>query len=480
MIKRTREHDMKRQGLYIKGKWLAGYGPELVSKDPYTLEEIWRARTASPSDISRAVYGAKDAFPAWRETPAKVRIDLAMAYEEALRKNRDVLAEAIAKEVGKPLWEAKTEVQAMIGKVQISIDAYKQRTPDRKTKLKDTVLRTNHRPHGPVVVLGPYNFPGHLPNGHIVPALIAGNTVIFKPSEKTPLVGEALVKCWEVAGLPPGVLNLVQGDSTVGKTLTKHEEVQGVFFTGSYQGGKALTIQFAETPGKILALEMGGNNPLVVSRTGDMDKACETIVNSAYLTTGQRCTGARRLIVLREMEEIVDRLVEKMGKIVIGHYKESPEPFMGPMIDQSAAVKVMLSQASLEAHGGHPIVHCELIKENTGLITPGLMDVTGIFDRPDEEIFGPFLQVIYVSTFQEAIEEANRTNYGLSAALISDSKEEWEAFYNTIRAGVINRNRPTTGASSKAPFGGVGKSGNHRPSAYYAADYCAYPVASME
>jgi len=467
------------KALYVFGEWISGYGKELISYDPYSGDVVWQAPAASVTDVSRAVKGAAMALPLWSATPLEKRIDIVQAYKKALEEASPKLTAAISKETGKPTWEAKTEVAAMMGKVDISIKAYEERCPTNIQKQKGLTTATRHKPHGVLAVLGPFNFPGHLPNGHIVPALLAGNTIVFKPSELTPLVSEIMVQCWIEAGLPTGVINLIPGTAEIGKALATHDEINGLLFTGSYNTGQKLLETFAKTPQKILALEMGGNNPLVVSGVKDLKAAALMTIQSAFLTAGQRCTCARRLIV-HNQDDFIETLVEMMKKIRVGHYKDDPEPFMGPVISQPAAVRAVSMQATWELYGGKSLVKLKHLQEGTGRVTPGLIDVTHLEKRFDEEIFGPLLQVIRVDTFEEAIAEANNTKFGLSAGLFSDSSEQYETFYRQIRAGVVNWNRPLTGASSAAPFGGIGCSGNHRPSAFYAADYCAYPVASME
>jgi len=419
------------------------------------------------------------ALPLWSSSPIEKRIEVLQAYKKSLEKNSDELTLAISKETGKPTWEAKTEVAAMMGKIDISIKSYDARTPSTSTEQQGFVTATRHKPHGVLAVLGPFNFPGHLPNGHIVPALLAGNTIVFKPSEFTPLVSELMVKCWIEAGLPPGVINLIPGDFRIGQALSSHAEINGLLFTGSYNTGQKLLEAFAKTPEKILALELGGNNPLIVSNVQDIEAAVILTIQSAFMTAGQRCTCARRLIV-HDQDDFIEALIEKMKGIKVGHYTDTPEPFMGPLISQPAAVKAISTQATLELHGAQSLVKLEHLQDETGRVTPGLIDVTNIEKNSDEELFGPLLQLIRVNSFDAAIEEANNTKFGLSAGLLCDSREQYDLFYSKARAGVINWNRPLTGASGAAPFGGVGRSGNHRPSAFYAADYCAYPVASME
>ncbi len=370
----------------------------------------------------------------------------------------------------------------MINKVDISVRAFQARTGVAEVGAAGATNAVRHKPHGVVAVFGPYNFPGHLPNGHIVPALLAGNTVVFKPSELTPGVAEETVKLWERAGLPAGVLNLVQGERATGEAIAAHAGLDGLFFTGSERVGHLLHRQFADRPDKILALEMGGNNPLVVGTVADARAAVHEIVQSAYLSSGQRCTCARRLFVPRGAagDALLKALAEAVGKIRVGAWNDEVTPFMGPLISPVAADALLGAQKKLVGLGATPLVECRRLGRGGAFVTPGLLDVSVVRELPDEEYFGPLLSVVRYDGLDDAIEQANRTRYGLSAALLSDSREEYERFYRKIRAGIVNWNKQTTGASSAAPFGGVGASGNHRPSAYYAADYCAYPVASVE
>ncbi len=431
-----------------------------------------------PTNVDTVIATARKAFQDWSQTPFNRRQQILELYASLLKENESQMAETISKEMGKPLWDSHGEVKSMIGKVAIALEAYEQRCPLRTRELPQGLSTTRHRPHGVVCVFGPFNFPGHLPNGHIVPALLAGNAVIFKPSELTPLTGELMGELWKKAGLPDGVFHVIQGGKEVGQLLALHKGINGLFFTGSWTTGKALLQQLADHPEKILALEMGGNNPLVVHQVTDLKAAVYATIQSAYLTSGQRCTCARRLIVTPGQEPFLEALVQQIQRIKVGRYTDIPEPFMGPVVSASAADKLLKAQQTLQEKGAKPLVQMRHLGD--GLLTPGLLDATAVRDRPDEEYFGPLLQLIRVNDFEEALKEANRTAYGLSAGLLCPEKEYYDRFYFEVRAGVVNWNTQLTGASSAAPFGGIGHSGNHRPSAYYAADYCAYPVASLE
>ncbi|WP_298302348.1 succinylglutamate-semialdehyde dehydrogenase [uncultured Erythrobacter sp.] len=458
---------------------MADRGTELVSYAPATGEEVWRGEIV---DVDEAVSRSRRAWPAWAATGQGQRIEIARRFANEVRTDAEDIATQIAKETGKPLWEARTEVDAVIAKVDISVQAYAERTGRKK---HDSALQgtsaLRHKPHGVMAVLGPYNFPAHLPNGHMVPAIIAGNTVLLKPSEKTPGVAAALMECWKRCGIPEDVVQVVIGGPNEGKELVAHQGVDGVLFTGSAQAGIAINRKLATNPGKIVALEMGGNNPIVVTNTPLISDACALIIQSAFTTTGQRCTAARRLIVIESMyEPLMAELIPLARKIVVDEPFADPQPFMGPLIDNQAAEGITESFVALMTGGGKPLLPMRRLFPDKPFVTPGIIDTTELPDRPDMELFGPILQVIKVPDLDAGIAEANNTRFGLSASLIGGSPDDYGRFWANTRAGIINWNKPTNGASSSAPFGGIGLSGNHRPAAYYAADYCAYPVASNE
>jgi succinylglutamic semialdehyde dehydrogenase len=452
----------------------------LQSFDPASGDLVWEGEQADGRAIQAALTRARSAFASWGATPVEQRIAYAQAFKAALDRRRDDLATTISRETGKPLWETRSEVASMIGKVEVSIAAQAERAGERRTAMPfgEAVLR--HRPHGVMAVLGPFNFPGHLPNGHIVPALLAGNTVVFKPSEMTPATGAAMAACWAEAGLPDGVFQVVQGARETGEALVAGD-IDGLLFTGSARAGAHFRRVFADRPHVVLALELGGNNPLIVWDS-DIDEAASIIVQSSFVTTGQRCSCARRLIVPdsafgRELIEAVDALARR---IVIGAWNDDPQPYIGPLISAAAAQGAKVRADELVARGATEMRSLEVLDGMAAaFVAPGIIDVTGI-DVPDEEIFAPIVQVTRVADFAAAIAAANATRFGLSAGLVTADDGLWQRFVLESRAGVVNRNRPTTGAAGSMPFGGLGESGNHRPSAYYAADYCAYPMASFE
>ena len=470
------------QSLFINNQWLAGNSSQLDSLNPGTGDVVWSGTCADPAQVDEAVKAARKAQPEWAALSLDERINIIRRFAELVGENADLITETIASETGKPLWEAKTEAGAMKGKIEISIKAHAERTGTTENAMPGARAMIRHKAHGVVAVFGPYNFPGHLPNGHIVPALLAGNTVVFKPSELTPATAEISVKLWEKAGLPAGVLNLVQGEKETGMALASHKGIDGLFFTGSSNTGTLIHQQFGGQPGKILALEMGGNNPLIVTEVSDIKAAVHDAIQSAFITAGQRCTCSRRLFIPEGGwgDSFLAQLVEATKHIKVGRYNDEQQPFMGAVISEAAADSIVAAQNQLLELGGSSLIAVEKLQPGTGLLNPGIVDVTAVHDLPDEEYFGPLLQVIRYNGLMSAIEQANDTRFGLSAGLFSDNREDYDTFLKYSRAGIVNWNRPITGASSAAPFGGIGDSGNHRPSAYFAADYCAYPVASVE
>ena len=466
---------------FINGRWLKGGGPEFVSIASADGSESWRGNEASPADVEAAVAAARSVLPAWRRRPIEERITFVRAFAKLVDAHKADMAAVISRATGKPLWDAATEAAAMVGKAELSVKAYQERTPTKEAPAGAFTARISHHPHGVMAVLGPFNFPGHLPNGHIMPALIAGNTVIFKPSEQTPEVAEFTLRLWEDAGLPPGVINLLQGARAPAETLVEHEGVDGVLFTGGVPAGRAIHRKLGGRLEKIVALELGGNNPLVVWDAADLESTAKLIVKSAYITSGQRCTCARRLIVKQggEGDAILSALSSLIDRIVVDKPDAQPQPFIGPLISAKAADAVLATQDEWLRSGGAAIREARRLNHGPAYVSPGLIDVTALPSRRDEETFGPLLQVIRVPDFDAALDEANNTKFGLAAGLISDSADLFQRFEAEVRAGVLNWNRQTTGASGAAPFGGVGQSGNHRPAGYYAADYSAWPMASL-
>ncbi len=452
---------------------------DIISYEPATGAELWRGKSG---ETDREIAAAREAWPKWAAASLNDRMSAIRSFASRVRSETEKFADLIARETGKPLWEARLEVEAVAACVDLSIRAYADRTSQRRIEGKVGARNAlRHKPHGILAVIGPYNAPAQLPNAHIIPALIAGNAVIFKPSEKAPAVGQFLVDLYRKSGIPEGAIRVLHGGAETGQALAAHPGIDGLLFTGSTNTGIQLHRNFAKHPGKMLVLEMGGNNPIIVWDTKDIHSAAVIVVQSAFLSAGQRCTAARRLIVKDDLFDLVVGEVKRLAdRLVIGDPHGEPPPFMGPLIDNEAADGLTESFVALMSHGGRPIKHmCRPVKGRP-FVTPGIIDVSNMVERPDIELFGPLLQCVRVPDFERAIDEANNTRFGLAASLIGGTALQYDEFWANCRAGVVNWNDVTNGNVLNAPFGGTGLSGNNRPSAFYAADYCAYPVVSAE
>lgn len=463
---------------FIDGKWTSTSGSSFVSINPSNNKVIWDGSSAAGEDVDRAVHSARGAFEEWSNLHLSDRQKYLVAFGDLLQVHKDKLAKVISDEIGKPHWEALIEVQSTINNINISIEAYNQRCQP----LSAGASLARFKPHGVVAIFGTFNSPLLVANGHIIPALLAGNTVVLKPSEQAPLTSQRTMELWSHTGIGPGVINMVQGAKSTGESLVSHPDVNGIFFTGSAAAGIAINQAVAGDLAKIVTLELGGNNPIVVHDVSDLRAAAHTVIQSTYISAGQRCTCARRLIITdsENSDNFLRELIRQINLIHVGPVGKDPEPFMGPVISLQAAEALLQSQQDLVNQGAKILVPLKQLIHNSPFLSPGLIDVSEIDNRKDVEIFGPLLQCILVRTLKDAIDEANNTRYGLSAAIICDKKEDYLLFYKKVRAGVINWNRQTTGTSWGVPFGGIGLSGNHRPAGYLAADYCSYPVSSVE
>jgi|TARA_B110000495_G_C22992256_1_gene584511 succinylglutamic semialdehyde dehydrogenase len=436
--------------------------------------------TSSRNEINEKFKNAKLGFGSWRKTTLQHRKTILTKYKEILSANSALLAETISKEHGKPLWDSKSEVGAMIGKIDVTFESYDDRLNAIRSVHADISIQARFKPFGVFAVIGPFNFPGHLPNGHIVPLLLAGNSVIFKPSSLTPRTGKLIVQYLHDAGVPTDVVTLCEGH---GHEVVEHPLLDGVFFTGSTKVGHGIYKRLSDYPEKIVALEMGGNNATIIEEASGINSTVNILLQSAFISTGQRCTCTRRLIVNKgltacEGDRIIRNLVDAADKLLIGEYTDTPEPFMGPMITLNAVKGILDAQKHLVSLGGVVIKEFKQINGVTSkLVEPGIIDVTNIKNLPDEEYFGPLLQVIRSNDFDHAIEIANDTKYGLVSGVITKNKNLFWKAEAELKTGIVNWNRPTTGCASVVPFGGTGWSGNNRPSGYTTIEHCGHPTA---
>lgn len=481
---------MKSGANLVRGVWRAIPGSSQRSFNPAHPSQCVWSGNPQLGEVDEAIASARAAFERWRHWPFERRAAVLRAFAALAREQEDTLTTLIREEIGKPTWDARAEAQLIASKVDITLDPNGplQRVTDFNLELSPSRQGGCwFRPHGVMAVLGPFNFPAHLPNGHIVPALAMGNTVVFKPSDKAPAVGELLAALLQEAldaeDAPPGVMNLVHGGSDVAKALVAHADVDGVLFTGSWPAGRSIMQANLDRPGRILALEMGGNNAAIIMPDANLRQAVLECVRSAFVTAGQRCTCTRRLIVHRDVgERVLIAMMSAARALAVGDPAAEPANFMGPIISDAARRAILQSQASLLAAGGESLLACRAAPElgDGHFLTPGIIRVPP-FQRAlnDEEIFGPLLQLSMADSLEDAISQANATSFGLAASIFTTSPDSAAAFHRHARAGCLNVNTGTAGASSRLPFGGLGLSGNHRPAGAFSLDYCAYPVAGM-
>lgn len=488
------------------GAWHPIPGQSLRSCQPaHPSRDVWSG-SPDPAHLQAAVDAARAAQPAWAAWPFEKRAAALRVFRDLATQRAEAIATLIRDEVGKPMWDAKAEAALLAAKVDITLEQSPTAALNRVTGFELSLTPTRagrcwFRPHGVLGVLGPFNFPAHLPNGHIIPALAMGNTILFKPSDKAPAVGQALAELFHdaltQAGAPAGVFNMIQGGPAIAASLASHPGLDGILFTGSWPVGRRILEANLDRPGRLLALEMGGNNPAIILPDADLAQAIIECVRSAFVTTGQRCTCTRRIIIHRDIAgRVIPALCKAASSLFIGA-PDAPHPvFMGPIISKAARDAVLDAQSQMARAGGETLVPCTAIDgpghepgELPGwYLTPGICKVPRFvrashspLTHPGEdiEVFGPLLRISIADDLDDAITQANATDFGLAASIFTRDEAVASAFAARAKAGCINWNTGTAGASSKLPFGGLGLSGNHRPAGAFSLDYCAYPVAGM-
>lgn len=477
------------KGDFIDGVFVKPNRPdgEIVKVSPSDLKDKILTLKFEHDHVDRAVESARKAFRTWGILPSSERIAMVMKIKDQFEKNLDLLSEVIARETGKPLWEALTEAKTMVAKFTVTAEHSLKLVAE--TEVPNALPGINgyirYKPRGVMAVLGPFNFPGHLPNGHIVPALMTGNTVIFKPSEQTPVTGQIMAELIEKAGLPPGVFNLVQGAAETGKRIADHPDVDGVLFTGSYEVGLKIKEKTLNQASKLLALEMGGKNSSIIWSDADFNKALyETLIGS-FVSAGQRCSCTSRILIQKDIaDKFVDEFYKAAKKLKIDHW--SNNPFMGPLINGASVEKYLRFQEIAQREGAEKIMRgkaLEIDNHQGHYVTPSIYRVKGYDSKSvyqTHEIFGPNVVIYTVDSLEEAIEINNAPGYGLVTSLFSKDRKKFETVFNQSKMGLVNWNRTTNGASSRLPFGGLGKSGNDRPAGHFSVYYCTVAVASLE
>lgn len=476
------------KGDFINGRFVPvtkGDG-EFQNYSPADLKDLIMVVPFKHDHVDEACMAAKKAYPKWAMLSNEERRAYLLRLKEMFDTHAEQMAQAISRDTGKPAWEAMTEAKALGAKIDITLNQSMKVVADEHipNALPGVEGVIRHRSRGVMAVVGPFNFPAHLPNGHIIPALITGNTVVFKPSEQTPAVGQMMAEMFEKAQFPAGVFNLVQGDGAAGGRLVANEHVDGILFTGSYEVGLKIKQETLTHYWKILALEMGGKNATVIWEDADMDKAVYESLVGAYMTAGQRCSCTSRIIVHPKIaEEFTEKFYQAAKKLSIGHWTENT--FMGPLITAASVEKYIRFQEIANRENCESLMRGKpLDLKNKGYyVTPSIhlvnkFDPNSVYQK--SEIFGPNVAIYQTDNWDHAMEIVNSTGYGLVMALFTKNRELYEDALFKARVGLLNWNRTTNGASSRLPFGGMGKSGNDRPSAHFAVQYCTVPVASLE
>lgn len=439
--------------------------------------------------IEAVIESSLKGFETWRKLSHEERIGYLKKYQEIVRARKDEIALALALEVGKPLWEAKTEAAALDSKVTVTItDSYeriKQKTiSDVMPKIDGHAIQ---KPLGPCFVIGPFNFPCHLANGQILAALLAGNSIIFKPSEKTIYSAQLMIECFHQAGFPEGVINYINGTGVTASKITSDKRIKGIFFTGSRAVGLKILDTTYRDLNKLVALELGGKNSTIIHHDTNISHALPELLRACFLTTGQRCTSTSMILVHRKIEqEFINQFKAVTEKIMVGHpTKSQPDPFMGPLIDEHAEKLYFDFCQAGRTEGAEEIVAPR--KLDIGYegyyVSPSIHyakkpNLKGKFIQ--EEIFGPNCFFVPYDDIEEAISIANSTDYGLAASVFTRDADIYNLCLRDIDAGLINLNRSTVGATARLPFGGLKNSGNHRPAAVSMIDHCVGTVASLE
>ena len=477
---------MFHQGDFIDGRFIKpkNFDGEWEIHSPADLKDKVIVPKFSHEHVDMACESAAKAYLTWRTRPD--RFEYLLRLKKIYESHKRELAQQISRETGKPLWEALSEVSAMVSKIDITLNHSMSLLNEKKIQnalpCVDGFIRYKSR--GVMAVIGPFNFPGHLPNGHIIPALATGNTVVFKPSDKTPGVSQLMAQMFEKAEFPPGVFNLVQGQGETGRRLVKHRQVDGVLFTGSYDIGLKIKEETLSHHWKILALEMGGKNSSIVWKDADLNKAVYENILGAYLTTGQRCSCTSKIIVHKEIkDQFIDKFQETVKKIKIGHW--SGENFMGSLISEFSMQRYLRFQEIAVREGAKMLIRGEALELDPPgyYVTPSVTWVpehnsNSIYQK--SEIFGPNVGIYEVNSFEEAMDISNSCGFGLVLSIFSKDRLLFDQALVEAKVGLLNWNRTTNGASSRLPFGGLGKSGNDRPSGHYAVYYCTSPLASLE
>jgi aldehyde dehydrogenase (NAD+) len=452
---------------FIGGEWVESTSSKTAENvNPANTEDIiGRMRLATREEARRAVEVAAESFRAWRSTPAPARGRILARAARLMEDDKENLARILTREEGKTLAEARGELQRAINVAEFCAgEARRLNGETISSELPANFAYTIKQPHGVVACITPWNFPVAIPVWKIAPALVAGNTVVFKPATLTPATAVRLVEIFAEAGIPKGVLNLIIGSgSEAGDEITNHRAVRAISFTGSNGVGVALYEQAARRGAKVQC-EMGGKNPVIVMEDADLDLAVESTAQGAFGSTGQRCTATSRAVVVKEIaDRFVSRLVERAEALRLGDGAQA-ETEVGPLVDSHQFDNVR-RYIDIGREDGAELLCGGSPPQGDGF-ERGFFFRPTVFDRvaPDmriarEEIFGPVLSVLRVDDFEEAMSVANDSEYGLSSSIFTNDATRIFRYVEEIETGMTHINSPTTGGEAHIPFGGIKSTG---------------------
>lgn len=448
---------------YIGGEWLESVSGKITDNinPANTNDVIGTIKLSTREEARRAVEAAYNNFKDWKNTPAPTRGKIVAKFARLLEDNKEELAQILTREEGKTIAESRGELSRSINVAEFCAGESRRLNGETiQSELAANFAYTIKEPHGVVALITPWNFPVAIPVWKIAPALVAGNTVVFKPAEATPATAVRICELFEEAGLPKGVLNLVLGKGAeIGDEIANHPAVKAISFTGSTETGIKLYEQAARRGAKVQC-EMGGKNPVVVMDDCDLDLAVASTANGAFGSTGQRCTATSRAVVIDKIaDEFVQKIIEKAKAMRLGDGADS-ETEMGPSVDEKQ-FNTVLKYINIGREDGAELLTGGKRASGENLENGYFIEPT-VFDRvtPDmriaqEEIFGPVLSVLRVKDFDEAMTVANDSQYGLTSSIFTNDPNLIFRFVDEIETGMTHINSPTTGGEAHIPFGGV-------------------------
>ncbi|MDE0092084.1 MAG: aldehyde dehydrogenase family protein [Oligoflexia bacterium] len=465
-------------GSYVKGQFQSPPKKQQKHISPADFKDLiftWSEKNTEV--IDSALLAGQKAYRGWSKLSLKKRVKKLQPLKTIIKQNIKSWSELISRETGKPLWESEGEVKALLSKTDFVLKEGLNRIQEQTVPKAGGRIRFKSR--GLLLVIGPFNFPMHLPLGQILPALVAGNTVLFKASEKTPASGQKLAQAFDCLKLGPGVFQMIQGGAEVSKKLCKSKNIEGILFTGSYEVGQKIKETVIKDFSKILVLEMGGYNSALIWESADLDLAVEETLKGCFWTAGQRCSSTSQIILHKKIAKaFIKKFVAEAQKIQSDHW--SKNSFMGSLIDSKAMKRFFSLQKDIEQRGGQILLKGKQILKDKGYyVSPGLYKMT--FDKNSsfgtKENFTPQVICYETKSLEQALEIIHHSGYGLSLSVFSRNKKVQEEISQRAKVGLINYNLSTVGASGYLPFGGLGKSGNDRPAGAFAIDFCVTPLA---